>query len=135
MVISDEENELESDSDFSDEDIRSELGVIIERRYRVKTKKIMKKRQLTMGFHHGNLQVLSPHWQFPKTNTQQLMDNWYVGNAREKIPPIGLLTHHNVAHLGTVKNPNLGKVKLRQKNVVMSLIKQYTRIENWHESD
>ena len=43
MVISDEENELESESDFSDEDIRSELGVIVERRCRMKTAKIMKK--------------------------------------------------------------------------------------------
>ena len=66
-----------------------------------------------MGFHNGKLQVLPPRWQFPKINTKQLIDNWYGGNTREKIPPLGMLTHENVAHLGSVKIPNLVKVKLR----------------------
>ena len=88
-----------------------------------------------MGYHHGKLQVLPPRWQCPKMNTKRLMDNWYVGNAREKIPPIGLLTYHNVVHLVTVKNPNLGKVKLRQMCLAMSLIERYAKFENWHEPD
>ena len=136
MIMSDEEKEVESDSDFSTHvDITSELGVIIERRARAKTKNIMKKRQLTMGYHNGKLQVLPPRWQFPKMNAKQLIDNWYVGNTREKIPPLGLLTHHNVAHLGSDKNPNLGKVKLRQMRLVMSLIERYARMEHCYEPD
>ena len=136
MTMSDEEKEIESDSDFSaDVDVDSELGVIIEQRARAKTKNIMKKRQLTMGYHHGKLQVLPPRWQFPKMNAKQLMDNWYVGNTREKIPPLGMLSHQDVAHLGSAKTPNLGKVKLRQMRLVMSLIERYARIENCYEAD
>ena len=82
--------------------------------------RIMEGWQLTMGFHHGKSQVLPPLWKFP--NTKQLIDNWYVGNVRDKIPPLGLLTHHDVAHLGSVNTPGLGKVKLRQMEIVIKLV-------------
>ena len=88
-----------------------------------------------MRYHHGKLQALPPWWQFPKMNAKQLMDNWYVGNTREKIPPLGMLSHQDVAHLGSAKTPNLGKVKLRQMRLVMSLIERYARIENCYEAD
>ena len=63
------------------------------------------------------------------------MNNWYVGNAREHISPLTLLTHHNIAHLCSVKTPNLAKVKLRQMRIVMSLIEHYARIESCYEVD
>ena len=136
LVISDEEKEVESDSNYSDHvDVDFELGIIVEQRCRSKTKNIMKNRQLTMIFHHGKLQVLPPRWKFPKMDAKKLMDNWYVGNAREHIPPLSLLTHQNVAHLGSAKTPNLGKVKLRQMLLVMSLIEGYARIEQCYQAD
>ena len=134
MVITDEESDVSSDvdtaSEFDDDPL---VHNIIERRLRRKTAQIMEGRQLTVGFHHGKLQVLPPLWKFPKMNAKQLIDNWYVGNSRDKIPPLVLLTHHDVAHLGSVKTPHLGKVKLRQMRLVMKLVERYARIEQCYD--
>ena len=134
MIINDEEDLISNSSDEVIED-DTEVQDIIERRSRQNQKRVMAKRQLTMGFHHGKLQVLPPMWKFPKMNAKQLIDNWYVGNTREKIPPLVLLSHNDVAHLGTAKCPNSGKVKLRQMRLVMSLIERYARIERCYEAD
>ena len=135
MVISDEESSFSSDTSVDGIEESTEIQEIVQRTCRIKAKQVMRKRQLTMGFHHGKLQVLPPRWKFPKMNTKQLIDNWYVGNAREKIPPLALLSHHDVAHLGTPKNPSLGKVKMRQMRLVMSLIERYARIERCYIAD
>ena len=134
MIISDEEDTLYSSSEEGIE-YSGEARDIIERRSRQNTKKVMAKRQLSMGFHHGKLQVLPPRWKFPKMNAKQLIDNWYVGNAREKVPPLALLSHNDVAHLGTEKCRNSGKVKIRQMRLVMNLIERYARIERCYEAD
>ena len=62
-------------------------------------------------------------------SAKQLIDNWYVGNKEDHIPPLALLSPKDVAHLGTTKCPNQGKVKLRQMKAVMMVIEQYARIE------
>jgi len=134
MVINDEESAIIS-ADVDENDPHPELQGIVERKRRSTAKKIMSQRKLTMGYHHGKLQVLPPLWNFPKMNAKQLIDNWYVGNVREKIPPYALLSHHNVAHLGSVNTPNLGKTKLRQMRLVMTLIERYARIERCYEED
>ena len=84
----------------------------------------MAKRQLTMGSYHGKLQVLPPLWKFSKMNGK-LIDSWYVGDERDMIPTLALLTHHEVSHLGGIYNLNLGKVKLRQIRLAMSLVGTY----------
>ena len=63
------------------------------------------------------------------------MDNWYVGNSREHIPPLALLADHNVVHLGSSKTPNIGEVKLRQNRLVMNLIERYAHIEQRYQVD
>ena len=72
-----------------------------------------------MGFHHGCLQVLPPTSIFPRITCKQLIDNWYVGNKREKIQLLHLLITFDVEHLGTIGNRNSGKVKLIQMRCVM----------------
>ena len=134
IAITDEESAIIS-VDVDDSDHHPELLGIVERRRRSTAKKIMSKRKLTMGYHHGKLQVLPPLWKFPKMNAKQLIANWYVGNVREKIPPYALLSHNNVAHLGSAQTPNLGKTKLRQMRLVMTLIERYARIERCYEED
>ena len=134
MIITNEEEEIASEHiENCDAENNSEIEAILNQRRRTKTKRIMAKRQLTMGYHHGKLQVLPPCWEFPKMNIKQLIDNWYVGNLREQIPALVLLTHHDVAHLGRSKST--GKVKLRQMRLVMSQIERYARMENCYESD
>ena len=133
LTIIDEEESIVSslsfDSDLETEDTSEEISAILGRRRRTKNKEVVSRRNLTMGFHHGRLQVLPPTWTFPKMSAKQLIDNWYVGNKEDHIPPLALLSPKDVAHLGTTKCPNQGKVKLRQMKAVMMVIERYARIE------
>ena len=88
-----------------------------------------------MGFHHGGLQVVPPTWTFPRMAFNQLIDNWYVGNKREEIPPLEILSALYVAHFGTPGNCNAGKVKLRQMKCVMATMDKYAKKENCYLSD
>ena len=63
----------------------------------------MKRRRLSVGFHHGKLQVLSPLWDFPKITAKQLIDNWYVGGKKSGVPIFYYFTAKHVEHLGTQK--------------------------------
>ena len=40
----------------------------------------LKKRKLTVGFHHGCLQVVPVYWTFTNMTIKQLIDNWFIGN-------------------------------------------------------
>lgn len=68
-------------------------------------------------------------------NANQLINNWYIWNLRDNILPFTLLSHHNVAQLGSVNNLNAGKTKLRQMRLVIHLVKKYARIGQCYESD
>ena len=83
-----------------------------------------------MVFHRGRLQVLPPTWTFPRMTGKQLIDNWYFGNKREKIPLLELLITLHVAHLGTPGNMRDGKVNLRQMICVMATLERYSNKEN-----
>ena len=47
----------------------------------------------------------------------------------EGIPPLVMLSHNDVAHCGTAKKANLGKIKIRPKKAITTLFEQYARIE------
>ena len=42
----------------------------------------LKKRKLTVGFHHGSLQVVPVYWTFSNMTIKQLIDNWFIENER-----------------------------------------------------
>ena len=75
----------------SDEYELSGICEIIDRRMRIKTKEVMSRIRITIGYHHGQLQVLRTMWNFPKIHRKQLIDNWYVSNKKDNIPPLALL--------------------------------------------
>ena len=47
----------------------------------------LQKRKLTVGFHHGRLQVVPVYWTFSNMTIKQLIENWSIGNERENILP------------------------------------------------
>ena len=96
---------------------------------------LLSSRRLRMGYHHGRLQVLLPKWTFPKMSIKQLVDNWYIGNKKESVPPLKLLEPLHVQHLGTDRNKNAGRVKLRQMKCVMNQVEGYARTEGIYEGD
>ena len=68
-------------------------------------------------------------------NIKQLVDNWYIGNKKESIRSQKLLQPLHVQYLGTPRNKNAGRVKLRQMKCVMNQVEAYTRIEGIYEGD
>ena len=114
-------------------DDHSEIEHIFECRCRTNTKRITEKRQLTIGFYHKKLEVLSPLWQFAKTKTKKLINNFmrWIKWTRSLLV---WLMYYDIFHLGCVKNPHLGKVKLRQIRVVMSFVEWYACIERCYET-
>ena len=88
-----------------------------------------------MVFHHGRLQVLPPTWKLPIITCRQIIDNWYVGNKREKISQLGLLGALHVSHLRTSGNYNDGKVKMRHMRCVIASLEKYTYKENCYLSN
>ena len=85
----------------------------------------LKKSKLTVVFYHDCLQVVPVYWTFPNMNINQLIDNWFIGNEREKIPPFSVLKFNHVAHIKTAKSARSGKSKLRQMRSVMKVVKKY----------
>lgn len=77
-----------------------------------------------MGYHRRRLQGHPLLWEFPKMNAKQPIDNWYIWNVSDIFSPYALLSHHNVAHLGSTINSNLGETKFRQMRPVMSLVER-----------
>ena len=72
----------------------------------------LKKRKLTVGFHHGRLQVVPVYWTFPNITIKQLIENWFIGDEREKILPFSVLQFNRIAHIKTAKSERSGKSKL-----------------------
>ncbi len=68
-------------------------------------------------------------------NVKQLVDNWYVGSKKECIPPLKLLDPLHVQHLGTLRNKNQGRVKLRQMKLIMSKVEEFATTEGVHDDN
>ena len=110
--------------------LNEEVQLVIDQRRKPIQRKVMNRRTLTMGFHHGILQVLTTTWKLPIITRKQLIDNWYVGNKRENIQPLELLIPLHVAHLGTTVNRNYGKLKLIHMRCVMETLERHSKKEN-----
>ena len=115
--------------------IQDATRALVSTRTRTIQDALLSSRRLRMGYHHGRLQVLPPKWQFPKMTIKQLVDNWYIGNKKESIPPLKLLEPLHVQHLGTQTNKNTGRVKLRQMKCVMNQIEDYAKTEGIYDSN
>ena len=54
---------------------------------------------------------------------KRLIKNWYVGNQREKVPPLALLDAKYFHHISA------GKTKPREMKYVMQVIERFSRME------
>ena len=142
LVITDENNALDnvnegiSDIDLANGgNIQDECVALVNKRTRTIQEALLSSRRLKMGYHNGRLQVLPPKWTFPKMNVKQLVDNWYVGSKKHCVPPLKLLEPLHVQHLGTSKNKNQGRAKLRQMKLIMSKIEEYATIEGVYDGN
>ena len=95
---------------------------------RKETEKIVKRRKITIGFHHGVLNPLPPTWDFPKAiPIIHLLNAWLIGDLQHNIPPFHVLQPIHVKHLKSGRQ-NLSKMKQ-----VMTKIEELGKKENvWH---
>ena len=84
----------------------------------------MKKSCFTLEFHNGVLQWLPPLLAFLKMTVNHLIENWYIGNQREKVPPLALLDAKYVGHIVA------GKTNLIEMKCVIQMLDMFTKIED-----
>jgi hypothetical protein len=133
FVIEDELDDAENEDGVNG--MTEEEREVVRRNRRERGEGAVKRRRLTVGFHHGKLQILPPHWNFPNMTIRQLIENWFVGNVREKVPPYALLKGNHVAHIKTEKNKKAGQIKLRMMRLVMSNVIEHAKSEGcWAEN-
>ena len=133
MMIYDEDDEnvgIDEESESNAASMTAEVQRIREQAKIQRSRDVMKKRQLTMGYHSGRLQVLPVHWRFPKMTSKQLIENWFVGNKKDKIPPFALLNYQHVAHIATNKDKKAGKNQLRIMRSFMKVVQKYAKEEH-----
>ena len=92
---------------------------------------MMKKSNLVVGYHGGQLQILHSLLQFPNMICKQLIENLLVGNKRYKIPLFCLLDNHHVRHVWTNHFRNSGHFKLSRIKLFMWVIEKHASEENF----
>ena len=107
-----------------------EMESLKRKRETERSREQVKKRRLKIGYHHGRLQLLPRHWVFPKMTMKQLLENWFIGDATEKVPPLALLKTNDVAHIKTDKDKNAGRNALRKIKILMKVAKRFALEEN-----
>ena len=104
---------------------RGEYARALERKKISEAKLKLKKRKLTVGFHHGRLQVVPVYWTSPNMTIKQFIDNWFIEHERDNILPFAVLQFNHVVHIKTAKSARSGKPKLQQMRSVMKVVKKY----------
>ena len=70
-----------------------------QRKLRAQSKEAVQKRQLKVGLINGRLNPLPPAWKPTSMTCLQLIQNWFIANRRDNIPPLCALDSKMVMHL------------------------------------
>ena len=111
---------------YATEKIRS----IIDRINQERVSEMIKKRNLTVGYHGRHINILPPLLKFTKVTCNNLIDDLLIGNKRYNIPPYCLLTHYHFRHLQTKKCNNSGHNMLIKMESFVKVIEKHTREAN-----
>ena len=85
------------------------------------TRRQLKRRKLTVGFHHGKLTVLPASWKYPKMNLVQLIHLYQMGSPSEGITALRLCKSSDVNHFDK-EGRNLSRMRR-----VMKVVEHYAR--------
>ena len=97
----------------------SEAKRLAKKRKHANAMKAVGKRKLKMGSHHGILTPLPEDWEFPAMTWTQLVDNWFLGNERDNLPPIVDMDSKMLKHC----NKKCGNRMRNNMKLFMSAIK------------
>ena len=97
---------------------------------RAHTKRQLKRRKFTVGFHHNKFNILPAMWRYPKGMTLiHLINLWLIGAVDDNVPPLGELEPLHFKHFDS------GGRKYSQYMQVMTLVEKFGRERNvWLES-
>jgi len=89
---------------------------------RERTRKQLKERKITIGWHHGRMNPLPADWQYPNGVTLiQLINLWLIGIQRDNVPPLQKVSPHWVYHFDE-QGRSLSKMR-----TVMRFVEQFGR--------
>ncbi len=86
------------------------------------TRRQLKRRKLTVGFHHGKLNVLPASWKYPKMNLVQLIHLYQMGSPSEGITALRLCKSSDVNHFDK-EGRNLSRMRR-----VMMVVQHFARM-------
>ena len=80
----------------------------------------MKKRNFTVGYHHGKLYVLLYNYRFPPINCSRMIVNWLLGSVSDNVP-----------HLCTLSFKGLNYIKngMRIWNMMKCFMSEVNRVD------
>ena len=88
---------------------------------------MVKKINIMVGYHGGQLQILPSLLKFTKIMRKQLIDNRLIWNKKDKTPPLCLLMHHHVRHVHNKKFNNVAQYTLRRMKVFIKVINKHAK--------
>lgn len=89
---------------------------------RERTRKQLKERKITIGWHHGRMNPLPADWQYPNGVTLiQLINLWLIGIQRDNVPPLQKVSPHWVYHFDSQGR------KYSQMKQVMKFVEKFGR--------
>ena len=74
------------------------------------TRRQLKRRKLTVGLHHGKLNVLPANWKYPKMTMVQLIHLYLMGSPSEGVAALRLCNSAHVGHFDK-EGMNLSRMK------------------------
>ena len=99
-------------------------AVLKDQYVREQTSQQLKKRKLTVGFHHGCLNPLPSTFVYPEgMNVVSLISMWLIGNREAGVPPLRRLTSANVKHFDA-KGRTLSKMRKLMEHVESLAVKR-----------
>ena len=92
-LVSDEEDDVVLEVDQPLSKARREALI------RERTAKQIKRRTVTVGYHHGRFNILPSSWRYPKGGTViQLITLWLIGNPKEHVQAFRRIKNCDVVH-------------------------------------
>ena len=80
----------------------------------------MKKRKITVVYHHEKLNVLLSNYQFPLITCSRMIVNWLLGSVSDNVPPIWGFICKEVKHI---------KNGVRMWNMIKFFISEVKRVD------
>lgn len=126
-VASDDDNDGAALNESTDELTDKQKQEARKRKKSIRSADAMKKRKLSVGFHHNKLNALPPDFVFPSMVVPQFISCYLVGDVEKNIPPLGTLSSADVMHFKSKKGKSIGNKVRGKMKPFMKIVEKYAR--------